>query len=154
MPRAYTFIIPSLSAITTTPFAQLATPATTAIEILRVELGQETSESSQQELMTFTRRTTNSTFPSVADRNRNAQRGPESLLTGSSTGNAYGVSTGTGSAGSQVGRFTFNALNGFLYLPVPEERITVEPSSFLTLEFPTAPAANTWSGIIVYQELS
>lgn len=154
MSRPYSFVIHSLSAITTAPFAQLATPATTAIEIIRFEMGQETSETSQQEVVQFVRRSTNSTFPTVAERPSLAEGGPATLLAGTSITNAFGVATATGSFTASLMKLTSNALNGFLYLPVPEERITISPSKFMTLEFPTAPAANTWSGYIVYRELT
>ena len=154
MSRPYSFIIHSLSAITTAPFAQLATPATTSIEIIRIELGQETNETSQQEVLQLVRRSTNSTFPTVAERPSLAEGGPATLLAGTSITNTFGVATGTGSFTASLMKFTFNALNGLLYLPVPEERIRMSPSKFLTLEFPTAPAANTWSGHITYRELT
>lgn len=154
MSRQYSFLIKSVSAITGVPFAQLATPATTSIDILRIELGQEVSETSQQEAIMLVRRSTNSTLPNVAERVALEQGGPATLLAGTSITNAIGVATGTGSYQASVMRWTFNALNGFLYLPVPEERITVQPSSYLTLEFLTAPAANTWSGHIIYGERS
>ena len=151
--RPYSFIIKSASALTAVPFAQLATPATTGIEILRIEIGQETSETSQQEALMLVRRSTNTTLPNVAERISLRQGGPATLLAGTSITNAIGVATGVGSYTASAMRWTFNALNGFLYLPVPEERITLQPSAFATLEFLTAPAANTWSGHIIYQEL-
>jgi len=152
--RPFSYIIKSVSAITGVPFAQLATPATTSLEILRIELGQETSETSQQEALMLVRRSTNTTLPNVAERVATEQGGPATLLAGTSITNAIGVATATGSYTASLMRWTFNALNGFLYLPVPEERITLNPSAFITLEFITAPAANTYSGHIIYQELT
>jgi len=154
MARSYSYIIKSVSAITVAPFAQLATPATTAVEIVRIELGQEGGETSEQAIMEVVRRSTNSTLPNVAERVALRQRDPATLLAATSITNAIGVATGTGSFTASLLRFTFNVLNGLLYLPVPEERLTVEPSAFINLQFPTAPAANTWSGHIIYSELS
>jgi len=154
MARSYTFIISALTGLTAVPFAQLATPATTAIELIRFELGQETSETSQQECVTLTRRSTASTLPTSTTPLALSQRDPASLLTGSTTTNAQGIATVTGTIGNLLKRWTFNVLNGLLWVPVPEERITVEPSSFVTWQFATAPAANTWSGEIVFRELS
>ena len=151
--RPYSFVIKSVSAITAVPFAQLATPTTTGIEILRIEIGQQTSETSQQEALMLVRRSTNTTLPNVAERVSLRQAGPATLMAGTSITNAIGVATGVGSYTASTVLWTFNALNGFLYLPVPEERITLQPSSFATLEFLTAPAANTYHGHIIYQEL-
>src|SRR3990167_1763860 len=154
MARAYSYIIKSVSAITVAPFAQLATPATTAVEIIRIELGQESGETSEQAIMEVVRRSTNSTLPNVAERVAVRNRDPATLLAATSITNAIGVATGTGSFTASLLRFTFNVLNGLLYLPVPEERLSLDPSAFINLEFPTPPAANTWSGHIIYQELS
>jgi len=55
-------------------------------------------------------------------------------------------------AGDVIIRDTFNVLNGYLYLPVPEERIVVPPGCALSLDLPVAPfnasslnAGITWS---------
>ena len=152
--RPYSYIIKSVSGITGTPFAGLATPATTSIEIVRIELGQQDSETSQQEILMLVRRSTNSTFPNVAERVVLDETDAGTLLAATSITNGIGVATATGSYTASMMRWTFNALNGFLYLPVPEERPIVKPSSFATLEFLTAPAANTYSGHIIYRELS
>lgn len=151
--RPFSFVIKSVSAITAVPFAQLATPTTAGIEIIRIEVGQQTSETSQQEALMLVRRSTNTTLPNVAERVSLQQGGPATLLAGTSITNAIGVATGVGSYTASAMQWTFNALNGFLYLPVPEERITLQPSAFMTLEFLTAPAANIYSGHIIYQEL-
>jgi|SRR3990167_934100 len=57
-----------------------------------------------------------------------------------------------GTLGDVIIRDTFNALNGFLYLPIPEERIVVPPGCALSLDLPVAPdnasslnAGITWS---------
>ena len=48
---------------------------------------------------------------------------------------------------------TFNIQVGFLYQPVPEERITVTPSDRFTVELVNAPAdALTMSGTITFEE--
>lgn len=154
MAAVYVLPITSLASLTAVPFAQLAPPATTGIEILALELGQETSETSQQEILTIARRSTASTLPTSTTPLALREKDPVSLLTGSTTTNATGIATVTGTVGNVLVRLCFNVLNGLLWLPVPENRITVAPSSFLTLQFLTAPAANTWSGQIYYRELN
>ena len=154
MAREYAFVISSLTSLTTVPFAQLATPATTGIEIISFELYQETSETSQQEVIQIARRTTASTLPTSTTPRQLKQNDPASLLTGSTTTNAQGVASATGTLDYVLYKIAFNVLNGLVWIPVPEARITMKPSSFLTFSFPTAPAANTWSGVIVFRELS
>lgn len=41
----------------------------------------------------------------------------------------------------------------WIYLPVPEERIIVPPSGIIALKFATAPASNSYSAGIVFEEL-
>jgi hypothetical protein len=147
--------ITSLSSLTTTPFVQLATPSTTGIVIMGIELFQETSEVSQQEIVTLMRRSTASTLPTSTTPIALAENDPASKLTGSTTTNATGIATVSGTAGNILLRVAFNVLNGLIYYPPdPRVLITVAPSSFLTMQFPTAPAANTWSGQIIFGELS
>lgn len=124
--RVYVFVISGLTGLTAVPFAQLATPATTGIEILRIELGQETSETSQQEAISITRRSTASTLPTATTLVALNQRDPATLLAATTTTNAQGVASVTGTIGNVLGRYCFNALNGLLWVPTPEERITME----------------------------
>lgn len=152
MTREYSFVFGGLSSLTTAPFVQLATPATTGIQIIRIELGQEASATSAQAILTAMRRSTASTMPTAVTPLALTETDPASLLAGSTTTNTSGIASVTGTAGNILTRWCFNVLSGLLYVPVPEERITMKPSSFLTLQFPTTPPAVTWSGHIIYTE--
>lgn len=152
--RVYSYILRSVSGITTAPFAQITAPSNCSAEILRIELGQEDSTTSQMETIELVRRTTNSTLPNVAERVALYPGNPVTQFAGTSITNAIGVATGTGSYGASIHRWCFNVLNGWLYLPVPEERPVVAIGTFLTLQFTASPAANTWSGHIIYRELT
>lgn len=148
----YGLPIAGLTGLTAVPFAQLATPATTSISILCIELGQETSETSQQEILTLIRRSTASTLPTATTPLAVRESDGASLLTGSTTTNATGIASAGGTLVSTFQLPAFNVLNGFYWEPIPERRITVKPSGFITLQFKTAPAANTWSGMIYFEE--
>jgi hypothetical protein len=135
------------------PFAQLATPSTTGIIILRIELFQETSETSQQEIVTFTRRSTASTMAAGVVPVAVNAGDPVSLLTGGSTTVCgTGIATVTGSLTDTPYRWAFNATLGLTVVFTPDDAPTVSKSSFCTLQFLTAPAANTWSGQIILRE--
>jgi hypothetical protein len=139
----------------TQPFLQIATPATQGIEILSLFMGQETSEVSQQECITLTRRSAASTMAAGLTPIATREKDGASLLVSGTTANGSGVTaTAAGTLVSTPLIFPFNALNGLLYLPLPEERITIGPSGFLTIQFKTAPAANTWSGQLIFRELA
>lgn len=146
----YGLPISALSSLTGVPFAQLATPATVGIEILAIELGQETSEVSQQEVLQLNRRTTASTLPTSTTPLKTDPNDQVSKLTGSTTTNATGIASAQGTDGDIWILPSFNVLNGFIWRP--PTRFYVPPSSFLVLQFKTAPAANTWSGMIWFAE--
>ena len=155
MSHVYVLPIAGLTALTAVPFAQLATPATAAIRILAIELGQETSETSQQEILTLIHRSSASTLPTSTTPLNTLMRAAAiaSLLTGSTTTNATGIATVTGTAVDTFQLPPFNVLNGFLWYPPERIPFILAPSRFLTLQFKTAPAANTWSGGIYFEEL-
>lgn len=142
-----------LTSLTGVPFAQLATPATMSIEVMEIMLGQETSETNQQEVISISRRSTASTLPTSTTPVTNSDDGGVSALTGSTTTNAVGIATVTGTIiASSTLRFPFNALGGLLFEFTDNVGYCLKPSSFLTLQFVTAPAANTWSGHIKFRE--
>lgn len=148
----YILPISALTSLTAVPFAQLATPSTTGIEVLAIELGQETSETSQQEQLQLNRRTTASTLPTSTTPLKTDPNDQASKLTGSTTTNATGIASVSGTTGDIILLPSFNVLNGFIWRP--PARLLVPPSSFIVLEFKTAPAANTWSGCIWFAETS
>ena len=154
--RVYFLPITALTSLTAVPFAQLATPATVAIQIIAIELGQETSETSQTEQLTLIHRSTASTLPTATAPVPLAFRAVAdvSLLTASTTTNATGIATVTGTAIDTILLPSFNVLNSFLWYPPEDMRPTLAPSRFLTLQFKTAPAANTWTGGIYFRENS
>ncbi len=148
----YILPISALTSLTAVPFAQLATPSTTGIEILAIELGQETSETSQQEQLQLNRRTTASTLPTSTTPLKTDPNDQASKLTGSTTTNATGIASASGTTGDIIPLPSFNVLNAFIWRP--PATLIVPPSSFIVLEFKTAPAANTWSGCIWFRETS
>ena len=152
--RTYSYVVNSVSGVGVTPWIQIATPSATAIELVRIEIGEEDSNTSQQETLLLERRTTNTTLPNVAERVPINPNDPGTLLAGTSITNAIGIATGTGSFGASIMRWSFNALNGLLYVPVPEERPVLAPNNFYTITFGASPAANQWSGHIIYREIT
>lgn len=148
----YFLPISALTSLTAVPFAQLATPATTGIELLAIELGQETSETSQQEVLQLNRRTTASTLPTSTTPLKTDPNDQASKLTGSTTTNATGIASASGTTGDIFILPSFNALNSFFWRP--PAIFLIPPSSFCCLEFKNAPAANTWSGGIWFRETS
>lgn len=142
------------TASATLPAIQIAAPAAKPLEILRVEINQETSTTSgvtAVELVTSTATAPGSlgTTGLVGPNNLN----PSDNATGSSTVTSSGFSgalTGTQKVYEHMG---FNVLNGALYLPVPEERLRVAGGAFFWVRLPvTAPSA-TYNISVTYTEL-
>lgn len=144
------FVLPiaGLTSLTAVPFAQLATPTTCAICLYKIELGQETSEASQTEQLSIARRSTASTLPTSTTPLALGRKDVASLLTGSTTTNATGIASATGTLTDTLLLPSFNVLNSFIW----NGEYWLPPSGFLTTQFKTAPAANTWSGLLYFEE--
>jgi len=61
--------------------------------------------------------------------------------------------TSEGTTGTLLYEDGFNNLSGWLYLPVPEERIIVAPSSHLAMKLTVAPSTGTFSFGFVVREI-
>lgn len=147
------YIIPfTVTNPTTAPFLQLATPTGCGLDIIEFDIGHETVPTSEQIVMTLMRRTTASTLPTAAAINPTDPTAPATKLVSSTTTNAYGIATVTGTAGALLERFTFNALNGKIYIPTPRSITGMDISQFLTFQFPTAPANAVIGGYIKVAE--
>lgn len=64
------------------------------------------------------------------------------------TGTVRGLCTTLGTAGVILYPDSFNWQNGWLYLPVPEERYTVTGAGIVALKVPVAPPAQTVNSIM------
>lgn len=58
-----------------------------------------------------------------------------------------------GTDGNIVYPDNFNTLNGWLYFPVPEERVIVPPSGIIAIKFSGAPTSANYSAGIIWREL-
>jgi len=138
--RAYSVISPAASISAAQDLVRITAPSDASLEILRASVSQRDSETSSQVEVLLKRAASTGAGTAIT---------PEALFSGSSNAQAYGGtaiavdSTGTASSTSVnplVGE-GFNLLNGWLYMPVPEERILVGPSSHLVVRLNSAPAA-------------
>lgn len=141
----YSILMSAVVVSTARTLIQLNAPSTHALEIIRAWITQELSEVSTQEAIQILRVSTAGT----------GTAGDERALRGSQVAQATGTTnhTAEGTAGDILLREGFNILNGFLYLPVPEERIYIPPSGRIALKFPVAPASATWTAGIVWGEI-
>ena len=121
------------------------------ISIVRASLTQKGSTTSAQERVQLGRITT--TFSTVTSFT------PLKIDTCSPASACVGGTAATGITGTGEGTVVdilvdegFNVLNGFLWLPVPEERITINPGEAIVMKFTVAPASQVWNARINWIE--
>lgn len=144
MGRPYA-VIDSRSVTTAISILQVTAPATMTLEIVRAWVTQSTSTTSAQNDVILVRKTATVTGTSIT---------PVKLEVGdpAPTFTALRSASAEGTDGDIVAGEGHNVLNGWLYLPVPEERIKVPPSGILALKFPSVPPSATYRYGIVLRE--
>ena len=127
---------------------QVKAGATSAITILRAWMSQENTDTTDQLRVQLLRKTAAATVTSFT---------PILLGATSAASDAVGGTAATGTDASVEGTDgdilhpdVPNILNGWFYVPVPEERITIAPSGIIAIKLPAAPAAsmNITAGIV------
>lgn len=152
--RGYLSIPFTVTNPTTAPFLQLATPTNAGIRLMELFLGEEAGETAEQATVTLQRRTTASTLPTAATIVKLDPTDGTTRLVSSTTTNAYGIATATGTAGDLMMRWTFDVRTGLFYAPSDlHVAVLMDVSGFMTLQFPVAPAANIYSGYVIIEEM-
>jgi hypothetical protein len=133
------------------------------LAILRIEVFQNASVTAGQcRLEMFTRDTAGTlTMTSVTPRALSPLNGPASAITGSTapagTAAKVGFNSSADSGGTYVTVYNtnFNNLNGYLWVPTPEERIIIPPATVWGLRFTANPTSTTgWGVAVTYAELN
>jgi len=138
--RAYAIQVDggSLTAAITT-LIEFTAPATKTCIVTRAWVAQSSNTTSAQQRAQILRRSTASTNVGTALTN------PLDAGDTAFGGTARALATVLGTAGAVLYADAFNWSNGWLWLPVPEERIIVPGGGILSLHLPVAPAALTVS---------
>src|SRR5690242_10842975 len=141
------------NAITT--ILQIKAGAAKPIEILRAWASQVSSTTSTQVQIGLVRLSVAGTVTAAVAADvkvTNPSDGASGVQLGTSA-TGY-LATAEGTVSDMTYPDNFNILNGWLYLPVPEERIIVPGAGLLALKFLAAPGgAWNWSAGIVFREL-
>lgn len=141
--------------------ADLATAAG-MIALRRIEISQNAAASAAQVRGALSTRDTAGTYTmtSVTPRAISPLGGPISGLVGNTApaGGAgrIGINSSADSGGTYTDHyyFDFNNLNGWLWVPTPEERIEVPPATVWVCRFLAAPGTTTgWSITATFEEL-
>lgn len=131
---------------------QIKAGANSGLEIVRASVGQSNLTTSAMQRVQLIRKSAAATVTSFT---------PILLAPNDSAAQAVGGTSATGTNASAEGTDgniliadVFNILNGWMYLPVPDERIVVAPGGIIALKFPAPPgAAITVSATVVFREL-
>lgn len=158
MPAGDVYIIRSEAVVSgAISVLQVKAGASNAFEILRAIVTQRGSTTSAQEGIAIVRKTVPATVTSavVGTTGNIFQRNPSGAGFNISLGaSATGfTATNEGTDGDILLKEGFNVLNGWLYMPVPEERLYVPPGNTVALKFLNAPASQNWQFEVVVREL-
>lgn len=129
---------------------QLKAGASRGLELLRAKISQAVSETSTQEHIQILRKSAAATVTSRTPLKLNPDDGAADAVGGTA---ATGITaTAEGTDGDVLIEEGFNILNGWEWLPTPEERIVAHAGDFLALKFGTAPASQTWYASLYFRE--
>lgn len=122
------------------------------LELIRAGLSQKGSTTSAQESIQILRKTVGAAVTGATPALLNPND-PAAGAASSSTGTGY-VATSEGTDSTILLEDGFNVLNGWMFLPTPEERIYVPAGGILAMKFPTAPASQSWNAYMVFREFA
>lgn len=137
-------IMSAVSVSTAKSLIQLHAPSTRAVELVRASVTFSSTTSTAQRVRLI-RQTTAGTGTTGTVNSIDSSTVSSTSLTNC---------TAEGTDGAVMDEQYVNVLNGYLWLPVPEERIIIPPSGYLALKLPDAPgAATTMSALLVWGEI-
>jgi len=151
----YTLVHKRIVVATAITILQLKAGTNSPFEILRAWLSQHLSTTTAQCQIGFVRKSAGATVTAAVVGTTLYKRSPNAGtpdLVLSTTGTGL-TATGEGTDTDEIYPDAFNVLNGWLYLPVPEERILVPISGIIGLKFTVAPASHTFTAGITVREL-
>lgn len=135
--NVYSAVMPATAVTVAKDLISIDAPATGSLVVLRAAVTQSGSELSDQVAVIIRRATGAAGAGTAHTPQEHSAQSP--AFPGTSLINLTTDET----AGDELYREGFNLLNGFLYVPVPEERIVVPPSGIIVLRLNVAPAAST-----------
>jgi len=150
--RTYKVTLDNVAVTTIKTLIQLKAGTTVPLVLLRAWCSQNSLTSSAMQRIQIVRKIAAATVTSAT---------PLLLDPGDSTSAAVGGTSATGTNASAEGtdgdilyHDNFNVLNGFLWVPVPEERIIIPPGGIVGLKLADAPGSSmTTSAGLVWGEI-
>ena len=138
--RSYTINMNGVAVTSAITLLQYKAGSSNIAKILRVQVTQSNQSSSAQQTVAILRKSGAATVTSYT---------PRLIDPGDSAAGGVGGTTATGTNASGEGtngdillQQDFNVLNGWLYVPTPEERIVIAPSGIVGITFINAPGSS------------
>lgn len=144
----YSVVAEAQTISTAITILELTAPATGSVQLLRAWVQQSSSTTSAMARVQILRKTATITGTATPPTVRSFEVGH------ATTGvTVKWKATAEGTDGNILHSEAFNILNGWLYLPVPEERIWIPPSGLLALKFPAAPTSADYTFGMTFAEI-
>jgi hypothetical protein len=166
MGRMYSLSEPSFTVGTGNVFAAIRTAADAVtaagmLKIHRIMIGQSGTTTAEMCRVVVGARDTAGTLTMTATAPRPLHLGgPASAITGATAPAGTASRSGTDSSADSGGTYTdtiqdtFHNLNGWLYIPTPEDRIIVPPASVFVIRLAATPTGTTgWHFSCVFEEM-
>jgi hypothetical protein len=151
MKGVYVVNMTAVSISTAITILQVKAGADAALELLRVSCWQSSLTTSAMQRIQLLRKTAAATVTSFTPLLTSPNDAAAKAVGGTSATGTNASAEGTD--GDIMVNEVFNILSGWLYLPVPEERIQVIPAGIIALKFPAAPAAMNVTAQIIFREI-
>lgn len=134
---------------------QLKAGSNSPLLLLRAAITQAGATVSAQERISLVRKTAAATVTAASAGTTLVKYGTAAPTSDVSLGtSATGITASAeGTDGDVLLDRGFNVLNGFEWLPTPEERILVPVGGIVAMKFLSAPASQTWYAELVFMEL-
>ncbi len=129
---------------------QIKAGAAVPLELIKATIFQSGSATSAMVAIEILRKTAAATVTAFTPRKFDPAA-PTAAAAGSTSGTGY-TGSAEGTDGDILVEETFNVLNGWIWLPTPEERIKVPAGGIIALKFPSAPASHTWRASMYFRE--
>lgn len=150
MAGVYTVNRLAVSTSTAITIIQVKAGSTRPLEIVRASCWQSSSTTNAYARIQLLRKSAAATVTSVTPLLFSANYPAADAAGGTA---ATGITaTAEGTDGDVLIEECFSILSGWLYSPVPEERIYVPPAGIIALKFPAAPTSATYSAQVVFRE--
>jgi hypothetical protein len=150
--RVYVVSMTRVSVTVAISLIQVVAGATVPLEILRAVIGQTASTTSTQQAVQLNRKSAAATVTSFTPIKQGPVTDPAAAAVGGTTATGTNASA-EGTDSNIVRQDVFNFLNGWLFLPTPNEFPFVDAASIIALKFPTTPAL-TCTADLIFRELA